>query len=262
MSLAFPVAPMKAGLGNIPAGDGWAFEVKWDGYRTLAFISPEGVRLQSTGGKGVADRWPEFAGLADSLNASTAILDPELVVFDDDGRPDFALVQRSGAGSDCEAVSHIFDVLWVNGTDTIELPCLEGVIAKQIDSMYRPGARSKDWIKVKNRTIVEVTIGGFTSGTGNRADSFGAVLVGQLNEDGELVFAGRIGTGFELATLGFLRHQLDALTVDECPFSELPSAKHRRGARWVAPGLRATTEIAEFTTDGHVRHASFIRLAS
>lgn len=300
MSLAFPVPPMKAGLGNTPVGDGWAFEVKWDGYRTLVFVSPEGVRLQSTSGKDVTDRWPEFAGLAGALNASTAILDAELLVFDDDGRPDFALVQRSGVGSDREAVLHVFDVLSVNGTDTIDLPYLnrrnlldsliesspnwlvpahqigdgdallaataakglEGVIAKRVDSAYRPGTRSKDWIKIKNRTVVEVTIGGFTSGTGNRTDSFGALLVGRSNNHGELVFAGGVGTGFDQPTLVSLRRQLDAITVDECPFSEVPSAKHRRGARWVAPELRATIEIAEFTNDGLVRHASFIGLAS
>jgi bifunctional non-homologous end joining protein LigD len=300
MSLAFPVLPMKAGLGNIPPGDGWAFEVKWDGYRTLVFVSPEDVRLQSTSGKDVTDRWPEFAELANSLNASTAILDAELLVFDDDGRPDFALVQRSGVGSDRAAVLHIFDVLSVNGTDTIELPYLdrrnllesliepspnwlvpahqigdgdallaatatqglEGVIAKRVDSMYRPGTRSKDWIKIKNRMIVEVVIGGFTSGRGNRAASFGALLVGQRDKHGELIFAGGVGTGFDQATLVSLRRQLDAMTIDECPFSELPSATHRRGARWVAPQLRATIEIAEFTNDGHVRHASFIGLAS
>ncbi|MFT4867230.1 MAG: bifunctional non-homologous end joining protein LigD [Ilumatobacter sp.] len=300
MSLAFPVAPMKAGLGSIPAGDGWAFEVKWDGYRTLVFVSPEGVLLQSSSGKDVTDRWPEFAGLANSLNASTAILDAELLVFDDDGRPDFALVQRSGVGSDREAVLHIFDVLSVNETDTIDLSYLnrrnlldsliepspnwlvpanqigdgdallaataaqglEGVIAKRVDSMYRPGTRSKDWIKVKNRIVVEVVIGGFTSGMGNRADSFGALLVGRPNDHGKLVFAGGVGTGFDQATLISLRRRLDALTVDECPFSELPAAKHRRGAQWVAPELRASVEIAEFTNDGHVRHASFIGLAS
>jgi ATP-dependent DNA ligase len=165
MSLAFPVAPMKAGLSNVPAGDGWAFAAKWDGYRTL--------------------------------------------VFDDNGRPNLALVQRSDAGSDREAVLRIFDMLSINGTDMVE-----------------------------------------------------ALLVCQLNEDGELVFAGRIATNFDLATLVFLRRQLDLLTVDGCRFSELPSAKHRRGARWVSPRLRATIEIAEFTNDGDIRHASFIRLAS
>jgi ATP-dependent DNA ligase len=60
MSLAFPVLQIKAGLGNILPGDGWASEVKWDGYRTLVFVSPEGVRLQSTSGKDVTDSWPEF----------------------------------------------------------------------------------------------------------------------------------------------------------------------------------------------------------
>ena len=102
------------------------------------------------------------------------------LVFDDNGRPNLALVQRSDAGSDREAVLRIFDMLSINGTDMVE-----------------------------------------------------ALLVCQLNEDGELVFAGRIATNFDLATLVFLRRQLDLLTVDECRFSELPSAKHRRGARWV-----------------------------
>ncbi|MEJ6722864.1 hypothetical protein [Ilumatobacter sp.] len=96
----------------------------------------------------------------------------------------------------------------------------------------------------------------------NGTDMVEALLVCQLNEDGELVFAGRIATSFDLATLDFLRRELDLLTVDECRFSELPSAKHRRGARWVSPRLRATIEIAEFTNDGDIRHASFIRLAS
>ena len=141
-------------------------------------------------------------------------------------------------------------------------PGLEGVIAKRVDSMYRPGARSKNWIKIKNRTVVEGTIGGFTSGTGNSSSSIGALLVGNLEHNGELIFAGGVGTGFDQAMRVSLRHQLDALIVDECPFSELPSAKHRRGARWVAPKLRATIGIAESTNDGYVRHASFIGLAS
>ena len=80
-----------------PEGDGWAFEVKWDGYRTIVHVADGAVRLQSTAGHDVTPRWPEFADLADSVNASSAILDGELVVFDDDGRPRFELVQNSRA---------------------------------------------------------------------------------------------------------------------------------------------------------------------
>ena len=106
----------------IPDGDDWAFEVKWDGYRTIVHIADGVVRLQSTAGHDVTARWPEFAGLADSVNASTAILDTELIVFDDDGRPRFELVQQSGSGSAREAVLQVFDVLQVDGVDVIDLP--------------------------------------------------------------------------------------------------------------------------------------------
>jgi len=301
MSLGFPVLPMKATMGStgaVPDGDGWAFEIKWDGYRTIVHIENGSVRLQSTAGHDVTDRWPEFARLAASVNASSVILDGELIVFDDDGRPRFELVQRSGVGSDRQAVIQFFDVLQVDGIDTIDLSYLdrrrlldqlvepgdnwtmpsftvgdgaalvaataeqglEGVIAKRIDSRYRPGTRTKDWRKIKNRTTVELTIGGFTAGTGNRADTFGALLVGRPSPDG-LAFAGGVGTGFDQRTLRDLTDRLRYLVADDCPFEPRPPAPVARTATWVEPGLRAVVEIAEFTNDGHVRHASFLRLA-
>ncbi len=301
MPLRFPVLPMKATMGStgaIPDGDEWAFEIKWDGYRTIVHIADDVVRLQSTAGHDVTERWPEFADLATSVNATSVILDGELIVFDDEGRPRFELVQRSGVGSDRQAVIQFFDVLQVDGTDTIDLPYLdrrrlldqlveptdnwtvpafrigdgsalvaataeqglEGVIAKRVDSRYRPGTRSKDWHKIKNRTAVELTIGGFTAGTGNRADTFGALLVGRRDPDG-LEFAGGVGTGFDQRMLRDLTVQLRELVVDECPFVRTPPASVARTATWVEPVLRATVDIAEFTNDGLVRHASFVRLA-
>jgi len=301
MSLGFPVPPMKATMGStgaVPDGPDWAFEIKWDGYRTIVHIADGAVRLQSTAGHDVTDRWPEFADLAASVNATSAILDGELIVFADDGRPRFDLVQRSGVGSDRQAVIQFFDVLQVDGTDTIDLAYLgrrrlldqlvepgdnwtvpsftvgdgaalvaataeqglEGVIAKRIDSRYRPGARTKDWRKIKNRTTVELTIGGFTAGTGTRAGTFGALLVGRPTPEG-LAFAGGVGTGFDQRTLRDLSERLRASAVDECPFDPPPPSSVRRPATWVAPTLRATIEIAEFTNDGLVRHASFVCLA-
>jgi len=275
----------------------WAYEIKWDGYRTLVFIDDGAVRLQSTSGKDVTDRWPEFAAFASSVNASSAILDAELVVFDDHGRPRFDLVQQSGVGSDRQAVLHLFDVLAVDGIDIVGQPYLdrrrlldalvepadnwlvpahrvgdgaallaataeqglEGVIAKRVDSTYRAGSRSKDWIKIKNRVTVDLVIGGFTTGAGNRASSFGALLLGRFVDD-ELRFAGGVGTGFDHAALRQLTERLRSIETDECPFATLPPAKHRRGAHWVEPRLIATVEIAEFTNDGRVRHASFLGL--
>ena len=281
----------------IPEGNGWAFEIKWDGYRTIVHVADGTIRLQSTAGKDVTARWPEFRDLAGSVNATSAILDGELIVVDDDGRPNFELVQNSGVGSPREAVLQLFDVLQVDGTDTIGLPYearrrlldqviepgpnwtvpsfrrgggaelvaatatqgLEGVIAKRLDSTYRPGTRSKEWRKIKNRSTVELTIAGFTAGTGNRATTFGALLVGHPTPDG-LRFAGGVGTGFDQATLELLTARLRELAVDRCPFDPAPPTTVRRTATWVEPVLRARLEIAEFTNDGLVRHASFVDL--
>ncbi len=297
--MKFPVAPMKATMTSLPVGDDWAFEVKWDGYRTIVHIADGTVRLQSTAGHDVTARWPEFAGLPAAVNASTAVLDSELVVFDDEGRPRFELVQNSGVGSARQAVLQLFDVLAVDGTDTIDLAYedrrrlldqlvepgdnwvvspyrvgngedlleatrdrgLEGVMAKRLGSTYRPGTRSKDWRKVKNRQRVELTIGGYTRGSGNRSSTFGALLVGVPDTSaGALRFAGGVGTGFDHRTLESLTARMNALRSDDCPFEPVPPTSYRRGAVWVRPELRCTAEIAEFTNEGFVRHASFTGL--
>jgi bifunctional non-homologous end joining protein LigD len=301
MALGFPVLPMKATMGStgaVPEGDDWAFEIKWDGYRTIVHVADGAVRLQSSAGHDVTARWPEFDDLAESVNASSAILDGELVVFDDDGRPRFDLVQRSGVGSDREAVLQFFDVLQIDGTDTIDLPYLdrrrllerlveagdnwlvpsfrvgdgsalvaataeqglEGVIAKRVDSRYRTGTRTKDWRKIKNRTVVELTIGGFTTGTGNRAGTFGALLVGRPAPDGlDVRRRRRHGLRSTHAACTHRSTPFD-LAVDRCPFDPPPPAPVARTATWVEPVLRATLEIAEFTNDGLVRHATFVDL--
>ncbi len=302
MPLSFPVAPMKATMTSLPEGPGWAFEVKWDGYRTLVHLLAEHpqrpVRLQSTAGKDVTARWPELHAIAGSVHARSAILDGELVVLDDEGRPRFELVQQSGVGTPREAVLYLFDVLQVDGIDTVDaayedrrrlldelvepgpnwmVPAyrvgdgaallaataeqgLEGVIAKRLGSRYRPGTRSKDWRKVKNRQQVTLRIGGFTHGSGNRAGTFGALLVGRPGPDGALAFAGGVGTGFDQRTLESLGAALRELQTQHCPFDPPPPPAVRRTATWVEPVLSAEVEIAEFTNDGLVRHASFVRL--
>ena len=286
---------------SLPEGDDWAFEVKWDGYRTIVHVADGAVRLQSTAGHDVTARWPEFAALAASVNASSAILDAELVVFDDDGRPRFDLVQNSGVGSDRQGVLQLFDVLSVDGTETTALPYedrrrlldhlvepgdnwlvspyrigdgaalleatreqdLEGVMAKRLGSIYRPGTRSKDWRKVKNRLRVELTIGGYTAGSGNRSSTFGALLVGVPDPaTTSLRFAGGVGTGFSQPVLESLTARMSALRTDDCPFDPVPPTSYRRDATWIIPDLRCVAEIAEFTNEGYVRHASFVELAA
>lgn len=294
MPLVFPVAPMKATLGTMPGDDArWAYEIKWDGYRTLAFIDDGAVRLQSTGLHDVTGAYPELSELASGVHAATAVLDGELVVLDDDGLPRFELMQRH----DRQAVLHVFDVLRVEDHDTIQLPYedrrrlltqlveggdnwivpahrigggeqllaatggqgLEGIMAKRLGSTYTPGKRSPNWRKIKHRRRVEVVIGGFTAGEGTRATTFGSLLVGRYDRR-SLVFVGGVGTGFDQATLDTLTGRLRDLETSDCPFDPPPPAPHRRTARWVEPLLNATIEITEFTNDGLVRHASFVEL--
>ena len=297
MTLSFPVAPMKATLGSLPHSDeGWAYEIKWDGHRTLAHVDGGGVRLQTTSGKDSSDRWPEVTRMAGSVNAGSAVLDGEMLVIGEDGRPSFDLAQRRDP-SRHPAVFHVFDVLSIDGTDTISLPYLdrrrlladlveagdswtvpahhlsggadllaataeqrlEGLIAKRVDSIYRPGARSKEWLKIKNRVRTEVVVGGFTKGSGGRADSFGSLLVGVPTDDG-LRFAGGVGTGFSRAVLASVLDELRPLVTDRHPFVDDPPRPVARTATWVTPERVAVIDIAEFTNDGHVRHASFVEL--
>ena len=294
MTLSYPVAPMKAVLGRLPPDDGgWAYEVKWDGYRTLAFVEAGRLRLQSSNLIDVTAKWPELGALADHVPAERAVLDGELVVLDDHGRPRFELVQQHKR----QAAIYLFDVLSIDGHDTIALPYedrrrllaelvepgdnwlvpahrigegaalleataqqeLEGVMAKRLGSTYRPGTRSKEWIKVKNRVRTEVVIGGYTGGTGNRSSTFGALLVGR-EVDGRLAFAGGVGTGFNHRMLESLTRTLRELRTDECPFDPPPPRAYRRDATWVEPVLRAALEIAEYTNEGFVRQASFVEL--
>ncbi len=296
--LNFPVAPMKATLGSLPSerSDGeWAYEIKWDGYRTLAHLGPQGLRLQSSNSLDVTAKYPELAGLAGGVNATTAILDGELVVLDDNGRPRFELMQQHST----DVAFYIFDVLHIDGHDTVGLPYeqrrqlldglvdggshwmvpahrigggqelldatmaidLEGIMAKRLGSTYLVGKRSPNWIKVKNRRRVEVIIGGYTLGTGTRASTFGSLLVGVRQEGSEaLTFAGGVGTGFDQRTLDELLATMRALRVEACPFVQRPPNNYSRDATWIEPLLVAELEIAEFTNEGYVRHAAFIRL--
>ncbi len=272
----------------------WAYEIKWDGYRTLAFIDAGSVRLQSSNSLDVTAKYPELGDLPGAVNAGGAILDGELVVLDDTGRPSFEGIQRH----ETQAAFYVFDVLQIDGTDTIGLPYearralvsqlveagpnwmvpahqigdgadllavtaaqgLEGVMAKRLGSPYQPGKRTPNWRKVKNRLQVEVTIGGFNTGSGNRSSTFGALLVGRPHPDGSLAFAGGVGTGFTQKTLEELTTVLRERVQRECPFQVVPPRSATGPATWVRPDLRALVEIAEFTNDGLVRHASFLRL--
>jgi bifunctional non-homologous end joining protein LigD len=285
---------MKAAMGTLPHDDeNWAYELKYDGYRTLAFVDGGATRWQSSNLIDVTAKYPELSDFSLSVNATSAIVDGELVVLDSEGRPSFELMQQHAT----QVAFYAFDVLSINGHDTIGLPYekrrdlvaglveagsnwmvpahrvgdgaalvaatvesgLEGVMAKRLGSVYQPGKRTPNWRKVKNRYPVEVVIGGYRPGSGNRDSTFGALLVGVPEPEG-LRFAGGVGTGFNQRTLRDLTARLKKLRTDTCPFIALPPREYSRDAIWVRPELRATVEIAEFTNEGYVRHSSFTGL--
>jgi len=133
---------------------------------------------------------------------------------------------------------------------------LEGVMAKRLDSRYRPGKRSKDWVKVKNIRTQEVVIGGWTAGSGRRAGGIGALLLGLPSPDG-LSYIGKVGTGFTQAMLEDLGSRLHRLDRKTAPFAtELPRAD-RRDAHWVSPKLVGEVAFAEWTDDLRLRHPSW-----
>ena len=132
-------------------------------------------------------------------------------------------------------------------------------MAKRLGSPYLPGRRSQSWRKIKNRPQQEVVIGGFTSGTGNRTGTFGALLVGYYEGD-RLHFGGGVGSGFDQRVLERLTRQLRGLRQDECPFDPTPPRSYARDATWVKPVLVAEIAFAEWTSEGLVRQASFLEL--
>ncbi|MGP7999191.1 MAG: non-homologous end-joining DNA ligase [Streptosporangiaceae bacterium] len=187
---------------------------------------------------------------------------------------------------------YIFDVMWADGTDLRSLPLLErkqhlhsllswagplrytehrvrdgeqyyteacrqgweGLIAKRADAPYRPG-RTKDWLKFKCENNQEFVIGGFTDPQGTRI-GLGALLIGYYDSDGQLVYAGKVGTGFNTATLHMLHDELSELERNTPPFSrgELPRP---HGVHWTEPQLVGQVGFSEWTTAGELRHPRF-----
>jgi bifunctional non-homologous end joining protein LigD len=286
------IVPMKAVTGELPRDDGWAYEIKWDGYRAIAFVENGKVRLQSANLLDFTPRWPELAGLAADVHARQAVLDGEVMTIGSDGVPRFELLQRG----ELPVTYVVFDVLSVDGHDTTGLSYderhrlleslvdngphwlvtvstddgeallaaakergLEGVMAKRRGSTYQIGKRSPAWRKVKVRREQELVIGGWTPGTGKRSDTFGAILVGYY-EDGRLRYGGGVGTGFDRRSLKQLLARFDELATDECPFDPPPPRAVTRTAHWVRPELVAQVAFAEWTFEGIVRQASFLGL--
>jgi bifunctional non-homologous end joining protein LigD len=285
---------MKAVLTDEPFDDpGWIFERKLDGIRCMAHRDGGGpVRLVSRTDKDMTGQFPEVAEALEGQPCGDFVVDGELVAFQD-GITSFSRLQRR-AREQVSVFLYVFDLLRHEGRDVRDLPLrerkallrgslkfggrvrysahrnehgrrlfeeacregLEGLIAKRADSPYRSAARSHDWLKLKCHFEQELVIGGFTAPQGSRTD-FGALLVG-YHEDGRLRYAGKVGTGFDRATLETLGRRLRELERDQAPFADVHPIP--RGTHWVEPELVAQIGFSEWTRDGRLRHPRYLGL--
>jgi bifunctional non-homologous end joining protein LigD len=318
------LSPMLARTADEPPTDegDWAFEIKWDGVRALAYLGDE-LRLESRSGEDITERYPELAGITETFGRH-AILDGEIVAFDESGKPSFQLLQRRMGlttestirlrAAETPATYVAFDLLWLDGEslladpyerrrellaglgfdgpnwqapahhvgdgarlwDAVRAQGLEGIVAKRLQSPYRPGQRSREWLKVRYRRGQELVIGGWMPGEGSRGGRVGSLLVGHwdatpaeaesLGRPQRLVYAGGVGTGFTQEMLERLNALLEPLRRDTSPFElgEDPVVKYRQRARdrgagpvWVEPQLVGEFEFTEWTHEGTLRQSAF-----
>ncbi|WP_197320110.1 non-homologous end-joining DNA ligase [Saccharomonospora sp. NB11] len=295
---------MLAVPGDVPSGDDWAYEWKWDGVRAIVGVAGDEVRVHSRNLRDVTASYPELHALT-GLTRHRLLLDGELVTLDEAGRPHFGLLQsRMHVHAptprllrDAPVHYYVFDVLVVDDTDLRELPYhlrrerlaaldlsapptvrtpeyytqvsgaellsvaaehgLEGVVSKRLDSTYRPGMRSRSWIKTPLRETQEVVVGGWATGEGRRADTLGALLLGAYDADSDLVYVGHVGTGFTDAALADLLTRLRRHERPSSPFSTPVPRESSRHAHWVEPVYVGEVEHRQWTRDGRLRHPSW-----
>jgi bifunctional non-homologous end joining protein LigD len=275
ISPPFPnfIQPMKARLaGHAPVGD-WLYEIKLDGFRTLAFKNESSVRLLSRNENDFGEKFPEILEAVKGLNVDDAIIDGEIVALDPKGRSSFQLLQAYDLGQEKPPIFfYAFDLLRLQGKDLQKLPLierknllenalkeapdlirysssldgdvnrllkgaqrlgLEGLIGKRADSVYEAGRRSGAWIKLKLHHEQEMVIGGFTDPEGSRTH-FGSLLVGYYDK-GALLCAGKVGTGFNETFLKSLGKRFESIHAQVCPFKNLPQKRSGRYGAGITP---------------------------
>ncbi len=271
-----------------PSGDDWLHEVKWDGYRILATVARGKVRLWSRNGIEWTQKLPALVEAFASLGFTSAQLDGELVALED-GEVSFnALQARLSGESEGDVLGMLFDMPYLEGRSLREVPLLErkrllaerlarsehpllrvsghqvgggpavfaqaarhgfeGIVSKRVDSTYT-GTRSGAWVKVKSRLSDEFVVVGFTEPKGHRS-GLGALLLAEHDENGELDYVGRVGTGFRDVELKALRERLASMTTTTPPAAiERMTATERKLARWVEPQL--VVEVFHQGRGGH-----------
>ena len=279
----------------------WLFEIKWDGYRAISYIKNGDVEISSRNNKSFNEK---FYPVYDELKTwkINAVIDGEIIVADSKGISDFGALQNWRSEADGSLIYYVFDLLWLDGKSMMEVPLmnrremlkkilpageriifsddiqdsgmtffksaekmgLEGILAKKADSLYIPGNRSKDWLKIKTQLRQEVVIGGYTLNEGS-SKLFSSLLVGVFHKK-QFLYTGKVGTGFTMKKQVELMKLFYPLVIKKSPFDITPDINKpsrfrpdppKAEAVWLKPELVCEVNYRELTSDGIMRHPSF-----
>lgn len=278
-----------------PSGDGWFHELKLDGYRLLCHVDRAQVKFWTRNQKDWTAKFPALGKAVKALRLKSAILDGEVVALDASGRSSFQkLQQQINKHSAAGLVLHLFDVIYLDGFDLRRCPLrerkqvlaelfeqvpdtsplrysdhiegngapflkeackfgLEGIVSKLADSPYE-STRSRSWLKIKCLRRQEFVIAGYT--LSDKGIPFSSLILG-VYEKGQLIYAGRAGTGFSNQMRVELKKMIDKLARKTRPFAVIPSDPGLRRAVWAEPALVGEVAFTEWTDEGIIRHPSF-----
>jgi bifunctional non-homologous end joining protein LigD len=271
------IKPMLATLVDAPFDDpDWQYEVKWDGYRALAFVNKGTVEILSRNNKTFNEKFYPIHQVLSEIKMN-AVFDGEILVLDDKGKSDFGKLQNWRSEADGDLVYYVFDLLWYEGKNLMDLPLyqrqailkdilptdddrlrlsrvfnasgidffkaaermgLEGIIAKKCSSTYSPNNRSKEWLKIKVHKRQEVIIAGFTKNE-DTVKQFSSLLLG-VYDNGLLTYVGKVGTGFSDKLQKEMMAQFKPLITDKSPFETEPDVNQASRFRPNPPKAKAT----------------------
>lgn len=297
----YPAVQLATLVDEPPQGEEWLHEIKFDGYRLLGFVSGGAAALRTRNGKDWTESFPSLAAALETLKVEDAVLDMEAVIVDEKMKSSFQALQAAlgDGGKPEKIVAYVFDLLHLDGKDLTRLPLierkeelenllkkskqenwlrysahitgegeamfakacetgLEGIISKRANAPYVAG-RQKSWLKIKCSLRQEFIILGFSDArTGGRA--LGALYLG-YKKDGELRYAGKVGTGFSMKSARELAERFDRMTAEKPTLSRAETeglaAGEWKSVHWIKPSLLCEVSFTEWTQEGHIRHPSF-----
>jgi bifunctional non-homologous end joining protein LigD len=286
---------------RLPTGGWWLYELKFDGYRVQIVKDGTAVRLISRNQKDLTRSYPSIVAQGKKVSADQAVIDGELVALDANSKPSFQALQHRGRCAEHRIAFYAFDLLHKDGRELLQEPLdtrrsllpkiieesglllseplpgppediiravrslgLEGVVAKRRSSLYQPGERSGDWVKLRLDLAQEFVVGGYRPGSNGVDALLVGVYAGKL-----LRFSGKVSAGFIPHTRRDLVSALKPLHTDKCPFPELPDTKPSRWGggvtaedmkemQWVLPSLVVQIRFLEWTADERLRHATYL----